>query len=253
MGTGIATNRVTGVWRWLSVVSNPYTTSIVTQTSTNLLDTAGNNVPGRQIAGATTIQLTNDQRDQASRSSLWVHGGIPTDPVLAGPFPGPQYGFGTLRCANDNRNGDNVEFVFFPQNVTHVFCYADYVAPPPVTGVITIRKQVVGAPAGTNPSFLFNGTNPGNISFDPNGFTLANGQSMDFFRAGGVDWNVTEAAVANYTTSIGCLNADGSPANNVTISGRTLTIALAALQHVTCTFTNTYVPPPGGMTITKIT
>ncbi len=245
IGTSYATRAVSDSWGSLSVVTNPYSTPIVTQASTNLLNNTGNNVPGRSIAGATTIQLTTAQRDQASRSALWVQGGTPTDPVLAGLYPGPRYGFGTLRCATDNLNGDNAEFIFFPQGVTHVFCYAYYVTPPPTAGVITIKKQVVGGPGGS--SFSFNGQGTGNLSFDPNGFTLADGQSQDFFRAGGVDWNVTESAVANYSTSVSCV--DGS----ATIDGRTVTIHLQAEQHVTCTFTNTYVPPPGGLRISKIT
>ena len=115
-------------------------------------------------------------------------GGDPEDPVLAQTYPGPQYGFGALRCATDAVNGDNVEYIYFPAGVTHVFCYALYVVPPPTSGTITIKKHVVGAPAGQNPSFPFNGS----ISFDPNGFTLANGQSQDFYRAGGNTWDVTE-------------------------------------------------------------
>lgn len=245
IGTSYQTRAVSDSWGSLSAVTNPYSTSIVTQASTNLLNTTGNNVPGQSIAGATTIQLTTAQRDQASRSALWVQGGTPTDPVLAGLFPGPRYGFGTLRCASDNLNGDNVEFVFFPQGVTHVFCYAYYVTPPPTAGVITIKKQVVGGPGGA--SFSFNGEGVGNLSFAPNGFTLANGQSQDFFRAGGADWNLTESPADNYDTSISCVNG------SATINGRTVTIHLQAEQHVTCTFTNTYVPPPGGLRITKVT
>jgi len=53
--------------------------------------------------------------------------------------------------------------------------------PPPTSGTITIKKQVVGAPAGENPPFPFNGS----LSFDPNGFTLEDGRSQDFYRAGG--------------------------------------------------------------------
>ena len=102
-------------------------------------------MPGVHLAGATTIQLTDDQRRQASNPSrLWAQGGVPGDPVLANKFPGPEFAFGTLRCASDNLNGDNVEFIYFPAGVTHVFCYGIYVKPPPTSGTITIRKQVTG-------------------------------------------------------------------------------------------------------------
>ena len=71
-----------------------------------------------------TIELTPQERAQANQASqLWAQGGTPTDPVLAQKFPGPQYGFGGLRCATDNLNGDNVEYIFFPTGVQHVFCY----------------------------------------------------------------------------------------------------------------------------------
>jgi uncharacterized repeat protein (TIGR01451 family) len=250
LGTDYESRAVTGEWGSLSKVTNPYNTSIVTQDSTALLNDNGQAIPGQTIAGATTIELTAGQRAQASRSSLWVQGGTPTDPVLAQLYPGPQYGFGTLRCATDNVNGDNVEYVFFPSGVRHVFCYAYYVQPPPTTGVITIRKQVTGAPSGANPAFPFNGS----ISFDPTGFQLRDGESMTFYRAGGSDWNVTEGAVAGYAlTSLVCANASGSPPSTFDISGGTATIHLAALSDVTCTYTNHYVPPPGGLTIRKVT
>jgi hypothetical protein len=109
----------------------------------------------------------------------------------------------------------------------------------------SLKKEVVGGPGGA--SFLFNGTGAGNLSFDPNGFTLADGQAQDFFRAGGTDWNVTESAVDNYNTSVSCVNG------SATVDGRTVTIHLLAEQHVTCIFTNTYVEPTGGLRITKIT
>ena len=50
----------------------------------------------------------------ATASSLWVQGGMPTDPVLFGPYPG-QFGFGALRCTIDNLNGDNVEWIAYPK------------------------------------------------------------------------------------------------------------------------------------------
>jgi uncharacterized repeat protein (TIGR01451 family) len=250
LGTGYQSRAVTGDWGSLSKVTSAYSTQIVTQASTRLLDNNAQPVPGQSVAGATTVELTSAQRSQASTSSLWVQGGTPTDPVLAQTYPGPEYGFGTLRCATDNVNGDNVEYVFFPTGVRHVFCYAYYVKPPPTTGVITIEKQVTGLPAGANPAFPFNGS----ISFDPTGFQLTNGGSMTFYRAGGSSWTVTEGPVDNYTVaSLVCVNAAGSPVSTFDISGGTATINLAALGNVTCTYTNQYVPPPGGLTIRKIT
>jgi uncharacterized repeat protein (TIGR01451 family) len=248
LGTSYQSRAVTGPWGSLSKVTSAYNTQIVTQNSTPLLDDNANPVPGQTVAGATTVELSSNQRTQASSSSLWVQGGTPTDPVLAQTYPGPEYGFGTLRCATDNVNGDNVEYVFFPTGVRHVFCYAYYVKPPPTTGVITIRKQVTGLPAGANPAFPFNGS----ISFDPTGFQLKNNGSMDFYRAGGADWTVTEGAVDNYSlASLDCVSATGTSTS--TYSGTTATIHLAALDHVTCTYTNQFVPPPGGLTIRKIT
>ena len=250
LGTGYESRAVTGVWGSLSKVTNAYSTQIVTQDSTPLLNDNAQALPGQTLAGATTVELTSDQRAQASKSSLWVQGGLPTDPVLAQTYPGPEYGFGTIRCATDNVNGDNVEYVFFPTGVRHVFCYAYYVKPPPTTGVITIRKQVTGTPAGANPAFPFNGS----ISFDPTGFQLKDGGSMTFYRAGGSSWTVTEGPVDNYkVASLVCVNAAGSPVSTFDISGGTATVHLTALGNVTCTYTNQFVPPPGGLTIRKIT
>ena len=256
LGTGYESRAVTGDWGSLSKVTGAYNTSIVTQDSAPLLDTNASPVADTTVAGATTIELTDDQRAQANNpDQLWAQGGTPTDPVLAQMYPGPEYGFGTLRCATDNLNGDNVEFIYFPAGVRHVFCYAFYVKPPPTTGLITIQKQVIGAPAGTNPSFPFNG----DISFDPNGFQLTDGGSIDFWRAGGSTWTVTEGPVDGYSLdSIKCtaVTADGGQGQSTTttdVSSGTATIALVALEHVTCVYTNRYIPPPGGLTISKVT
>ena len=150
LGTGYQSRAVTGPWGSLSKVTNPFPSPpIVTQVRTPLLDQNGVAVGRQQLAGATTVELTPQERAQASQASqLWAQGGTPTDPVLAQKFPGPQYGFGGLRCATDNLNGDNVEYVFFPTGVQHVFCYGLYVTPPPTSGTITIKKQVTGAPGG---------------------------------------------------------------------------------------------------------
>jgi uncharacterized repeat protein (TIGR01451 family) len=254
LGTGYRTRAVSGPWGSLSNVRGAYDTVIQTKASTPLLNQNGVQIGSQTIAGAVTVELTSAQRQQASNSSsLWAQGGTPSDPVLVGKFPGPQYAFGALRCATDALNGDNVEYVFFPSGVKHVFCYALYVSPPPTAGTITIKKQVTGAPAGDNPAFPFSG----NISFDPNGFQLRDGESQDFPRAGGETWVVTESAVDNYAlASVQCSAVSGGPgppASTWTVRGSTTSINLAAEEHVTCVYTNRYGPPSGGLTISKIT
>ena len=125
LGTGYQSRAVTGPWGSLSKVTNPFASSIVTQDSTPLYDQHHSPIGNLQIAGATTIELTDAERQQASSANqLWAQGGTPNDPVLAQAYPGPQYGFGALRCATDALNGDNVEYIYFPAGVTHVFCYA---------------------------------------------------------------------------------------------------------------------------------
>ena len=82
MGTGYQSRVVTGLWGSLSKVTGAFDTSILTQSSTPLLDYSGGAVPGQTVAGATTIELTNAERGQASEpDQLWVQGGTPTDPV----------------------------------------------------------------------------------------------------------------------------------------------------------------------------
>ncbi|HTT27781.1 MAG TPA: hypothetical protein VMG37_05185, partial [Solirubrobacteraceae bacterium] len=121
MGTGEQQGASTGPWGSLSIVTNPFGTSIVTQVSTPLYDQYHNPVPGSSLPGATTIELTDAEVSAANSGALWAQGGTPEDPVLAKQYPGPQYGFGALRCSDDALNGDNVEHVDFPAGVTHVF------------------------------------------------------------------------------------------------------------------------------------
>jgi hypothetical protein len=257
LGRGIEGRAVTGPWGSLSKVTNPFPGApIVTQDHTPLLNQNGIDVDSQQLAGATTIQLTEQERAQASRSSqLWAQGGTPDDPVLAQKFRGPQYAFGALRCAVDNLNGDNVEYIFFPAGVQHVFCYGLYVVPPPTSGTITIAKRVIGAPPGDTPVFSFHGS----LSFDPGGFQLRDGGSADFFRAGGSTWTVTEAGTPNYQLQdLSCsaesqASGGGPGSSTVDVSGGTASIHLVAHEHVTCVYTNRYVPPHGGLTIRKIT
>ena len=254
LGHGYQSSVVTGSWGSLSKVTGVFPRpAILTQDTTALLDQDGQQIGNATIAGATTIELSPDEVAQASTpDQLWAQGGTPDDPVLDQRFPG-QYGFGALRCAIDALNGDNVEFIFFPDGVHHVFCYGLYVQPPPTSGTITIVKKVSGAPAGENPSFPFSG----NISYDALGFQLGDRESKDFFRAGGATWTVKEGDVANYRLDgINCtaVGVGGEPAKTTfTVDGPTADIHLAEGEHATCVYHNAYVPPPGGLTIRKVT
>jgi hypothetical protein len=134
-----------------------------------------------------------------------------------------------------------------------VFCYAYYVIPPPTSGTITIEKHVIAGPSGANPAFPFQGS----LSFDPSGFALQDGQSNTVYRAGGETWTVTESTVDDYRlASIDCTAVDASGgvgSSTFTTSGSELAIHLVVGDRVTCAFTNTWIPPTGGLRITKIT
>ena len=171
IGDSYTSRAVAGPWGVLSVIRGQQREPLVTKQSTPLLN-ARAEPTGKQIAGAVTYELSQAEAKLAPKGSLWVQGGTPEDPVLDKLFPGPEYGFGALRCATDNVNGDNVEYARYPAGSTHVFCFAYYVKPPPTGGTIVIRKQATGtgAPAET---FNFGG----NLSYEPGGhFTLSRGR-----------------------------------------------------------------------------
>ena len=91
--------------------------------------------PGPPDRGHVDRRRDDDRADRRageaarrSRAALWIQGGTPTDPVLASvPAFADEYGFGALRCAIDNLNGDNVEWIKFPTGSRHVYCFAYYV------------------------------------------------------------------------------------------------------------------------------
>ncbi len=258
MGTLPDLAPLAGPWGSLTVVNNDFP-PVTTEPQTAVLNENGV-ATGAVIDGATTVELTEPQLDVANQGqwALRLQGGTPTDPVLAQKFfesmPGdPKYAFGALRCGNDNNYGDNVEGISFPGDVKHIFCYEYVVLPPPTSGTITITKKVHDAPAGDNPSFPFNG----DISYDANGFQLRDRESKDFYRAGGSTWTVTEGAAANYRLDgIVCTAvnaADGPGLTTFTVTGPTAQIHLVAGEHAQCVYHNFYVPPPGGLTIRKVT
>jgi hypothetical protein len=254
LGTGYQSRAVTGPWGSLSKVTGEFSTPIVTQDSVPELNDQGQQNGSNTIAGAVTIALTDEQAAlAASSSSLWIQGGTPTDPVLNTPFPG-QYGFGALRCAIDNLNGDNVEWIGYPSGTRHVFCYAYYVKPPPTSGTIVVRKEVDAPSSQPSASFRF----VGNISFaSDDSFTLNAAPnspgSMTFYRAGGSNWNFTEQVPAGWQlTNITCTSAGGSISTTDLSTAKT-TVALKSGDTVTCTYKDRPKPPTAGLLITKIT
>lgn len=258
LGTGYATQASKGTWGALSTVTGPYGTSIVTRNSVPLLDAQGKDT-GQILPGAVTVALTEDQANRAAgTNSLWMQGGTITDPVLDQTYPG-QYGFAALRCAIDNLNGDNVEWIGFPSGTDHVFCYAYYVQPPPSSGTIIIKKVVDDPSATAAQAFTFSG----NISYtSDHRFTLSasNGSpsQQTFFRGevkdGAAPWDVTEDVPDGWTLkSLDCVSANGTSMSATDVATGKASITLAADDTVTCTYTNTLQPPPAGLQLSKRT
>jgi uncharacterized repeat protein (TIGR01451 family) len=253
LGKGYRSRAVTGPWGALSVVTDPYAGSPVTQAQTPLLDYDG--LPtGETLEGAVTIELTPDQAARAAkRNTLWIQGGTVADPILDQEFPGV-YGFGALRCAIDDLNGDNVEWISYPSGTDHVFCYAYYVRPPPTSGTIVIRKDV-DSPPDANETFAFDG----NLSFNGNGIfnlVVKNGKpaSATFFRAAGQDWTVRELVPDGWDlTSLVCTaEQEGESSIEVNEKTATATIGLAAGDKVTCTYKDKPRPADGQLFLRKI-
>jgi len=227
----------------LSRVSNPVSPPFVTQASVPLLDTSGNPT-GSAIAGAVTTTLTAAQLTQAEKHQLWLQGGTTTDPLGTANF-GNRYAFGALRCAIDNLNGDNVEWVGFPTGQSHVFCYYYAVDQKPQPGTIQISKVLTNAGVSV-PIFPFTGS----VSYNPGGtFDVKAGQSISFARDSTVDWNFQEQALAGYSmTSAVCTSRDGLSTFNgqaapigtpVTFTTNVLiTVNLSPSDLAACVYTN---------------
>ena len=236
---------------------------VTTQSSVPLLD--GNGDPsGSSIAGATTFTLSPTEVSLATRSSaFWVMGGTPSAPLNGSSA----YGFAALRCATDNVNGDNVEWIGYPSGTTHVFCFAFYVKPPPTPGTITIVKQLgVAQPAAQTFNFA------GNVSFNPGGkfsITLpasSSSAAMSFTRgatlAGDAPWTASEQIPDGYElTGLLCSSSGGSSFSYIgsssasTVAGGHdgVSVTLAGDDAVTCRFTDTPIPPlPATVTIDKL-
>jgi uncharacterized repeat protein (TIGR01451 family) len=250
LGTGIAANKVNGPWGSLSVVSNPYGNDITTQTSVVDRNDDGS-LSTRTLAGATEVELSAAQLTRAQSGGLWIQGGTPADPVLDKVFPSA-YAFGALRCATDNVNGDNVEYIAVPTK--RVYCFAYYVQPPPTSGTIIIRKRVT-SPANATQKFTFEG----NLSYEANhqfSLQVTNGStpSMVFYRAQSTAdpstlWSVDELVPAGWRLSSVDCTAGGS---GVTHRPTGVTIDLHPEDVVTCTFNDALAPPPT-LALSKLT
>jgi hypothetical protein len=257
-GAGIRSRAVSGPWGSLSIVTDPDGGQRpVTQASVPARDFGGHPVGGgAKIDGAVTIGLDRDQVDRAERNSLWLQGGTPEDPVLySDPQFAGRYGFGALRCAIDDLNGDNVETIQFPTGTRHMFCYAYYVTPPPSSGTIVVRKQVAGSEALASFGFT------GNLSYNEGGvFGLSASESdpgsVEFVRAetgsGDEPWTVVEDLFDGWAlTGLSCTS--GASATTTDLAARRAQISLVAGDTVTCTFTNRLTPPAGALVLRKIT
>ena len=202
------------------------------------LDAAGNDT-GRTIEGAVVYQLTEDQITRAGNGSLWLQGGTKAAALGDGTLS-----FGALRCATDNYNGDNVEYVRYPTDARNVFCYAYYVAQPPEPVSIKVVKQLTErSPGGTTFDFT------GDTSFIPGGtFTLRPGSAggsaeITFVRAADVSWTVGETVPTGWTLdSLEC--TEPRSGRDVTVSGSQFVANLAEGDSIVCTFTNDLSPTP---------
>jgi hypothetical protein len=250
-GRGYQTKAVPGVWGALSKVTRPFDTQIVTEEKVPLRDEHGHPLQGDTfIYGATTVTLDDDEADLARRGDLWIQGGTPTLPITDPDL----YSFAALRCAVDNLNGDNVEFIDYPTGYEHVFCFAYYVRPAVTSGKIVVQKQLVDVPPGTGTqTFRFQG----DISYNPGGFfdisaSASTPGQASFDRAGGRTWSFTEQPTPGARlVGLSCTSTGTSTAETNLSTGST-TVHLVAGDTVTCTYTNSLAPPPG-LLLRKVT
>jgi uncharacterized repeat protein (TIGR01451 family) len=251
LGTGYQSRAVPGVWGALSKVTGPFSPTVVTKKQVPLRDSDGHPYPGDvHIFGAETIHLTKEQVELATTpSKLWIQGGTPTLPITD-----PEtYSFGALRCATDNLNGDNVEWISYPPDTAHVFCFAYYVKPAPTSGTINVVKDVTLPPEALPQKVRFTG----DISYANNEFflTASNGNPgrISFIRAAGRTWSFREDPPPQGTlTTIDCTSQTGGSTFVTDLDTRETSVSLGAGDTVTCTYHNRYRRPPAGLALRKV-
>lgn len=231
-----------GAYGSLSRVRSPFQTATTIATSPEL-DSFGNDT-GRTIDGAVTFNLTTAQITGLANKSSWVQGGVPGSPLNGNA----NIAFGTLRCAIDNANADNIEWLGTTNGARHMYCYAYYVDTAEKSGTIVVRKVVPQGGAGV--SFGFGG----DLSFTPGGaFSLAAGGSQSFIRAAGETWTVSEnSPVAPFElTGLACTSGNSLSNINTNLATRTASITLGIADTVTCTYTNE-AKPKAKLTVYKV-
>jgi hypothetical protein len=155
------------------------------------------------------------------------------------------YGFGALRCAIDNHNGENIEWISYPQQYTHVFCYYYAVTPAPQDGTIVVRKQL-GDGSTDRDKFLYEGnvsynSNPSQGAFD---ITTSNSGSGEVSfvrgatRTGDPEWYFRELLTGWFLNSIDCTSLSGERDRGARIRIELRVDRLAGRDTVTCTYTD---------------
>ena len=203
---------------------------------------------GSNPVGSVTIELTNSEKEQAQNHNLWVQGGTSGDPLNQQDF-GNIYGFGALRCAIDNLNGDNVEWVGFSNGVKSVYCYYYAVTPAPGYGTINVTKRVTNS--DTTTTFPFHGSVSFNTVPVQGYFSVKANQTATFTRASGTPWQITEDVPGGWKLdNYSCTSTNGKSTFTYPQTPRgTSAIALADLDTVNCTYTDS----PAALTIDKKT
>ncbi|GAA3225306.1 hypothetical protein GCM10010532_057510 [Dactylosporangium siamense] len=229
----------------LSTVTTPAVDSGETVAQVPLLDATGHKTD-KLIDGAVTLQLTPEQAGASTHRQLWVQGGTPGDPLLAGPRPG--YGFGALRCAADGHSGGNVQWLGFPAGARHVFCFAYYVRSAQAPGTLVVKARTA-TPVGYPQRFAFDAS--ASYTADKRIYADTTTDATLVRSSGGSPGTVVSRTPAGWTlTDLTCAKSGAGRSLTATdVPTGTATVTLAAGEVVTCTFT--YTPPvaPAGLTL----
>jgi hypothetical protein len=215
----------------LSSVTGPTQDVGPTGSTTPLLDAAGAPT-GSTIDGAVTVELTDEQVKRAVNRQLWAQGGTPdgTDPA---------FGFGALRCGYDGRAGTNVQWIGFPAEIRHVFCFAYYVQSAAPAGTLIVRTKPTRA-VGFPQRFTYDAGNSYTADKQLTVATTGNPVDVSLVRtAGGLPSRITAHPPAGWRLSdLSCSKSGAGQSLTATdpVQG-TADVTLAPGEVVTCTFT----------------